>query len=195
MRSFSTSRGNSSLFGHKDYHHALSTGASDKEILAFLDANQNLLYSGNKRGAGGLYDEIKARIPTDPGLKVDPRIGNLEQQLQASNQQLANFQSLYNQSAKTYQTNLDSLQGAVQSYQGQISGYQNQISNLDKRLTEQAAKANQFKLMDTQYVTGNDSSGVRLRRSKAAREGLNILGASGFNRKNRSQLSIKSLNP
>jgi hypothetical protein len=48
--------------------------------------------------------------------------------------------------------------------------------------------------MDTQYLTNNNASGIRLRRSKRFKSGDFALGASGLNRKNRAPLKISNVN-
>lgn len=60
---YSTGAGASSdLFGHADYQAALNSGASDQEILDFLNQRKDLLGGNNRPGGGGLYDEIQGRV-------------------------------------------------------------------------------------------------------------------------------------
>ena len=59
---------------------------------------------------------------------------------------------------------------------------------------DNAQKAKQFKQMDTQYLTNNSASGIRLRRSKKFKSGDFALGASGLNRKNRAPFKIRNVN-
>ena len=56
---FSAEYGSSAdFFGHKDYHAAKEKGASDEDILGYLDQNSSLLRGKNTKGKGGLYDQI-----------------------------------------------------------------------------------------------------------------------------------------
>jgi len=52
-----TSYGASNLFGHQDYYRALSSGQSNEQILAYIQANPNQLH-GNRYGPGELVQQI-----------------------------------------------------------------------------------------------------------------------------------------
>ena len=53
-----TNFGQGSDFGHADYQAARNEGISNKDILAWMDANSGKLEGKNAKGDGGLYDEI-----------------------------------------------------------------------------------------------------------------------------------------
>ena len=191
------------FFGHQDYYAARALGVSDRDILAHLDKNPQLLRGRNQKGGGNLYDQISANAvpdnpsmpqPQDPQLNLDPRVGDLTNQLAISNTKLENLTKAYERDAAAYQENLGFLRKDIDTYVDQISGYQDQIGRLDQRLIDQAKKAKQFKKMDTQYLTGNTASGIRLRRSRKARLGLNALGTGSLNRRNRQPLKISNVN-
>ena len=58
MRNFSSAYGASKdKFGHADYFEALKIG-TPSEIVSYLSENQGIMGSMNRRGSGGLYDEI-----------------------------------------------------------------------------------------------------------------------------------------
>jgi hypothetical protein len=132
--------------------------------------------------------------PAQPDLTVDPRIGNLEGQLQDATTDLTNLQDTYNQSNENYLTQIGGLRDQIGGYEDQIGQYQTDISDLSTQLLENARKAKQFKQMDTQYLTNNNASGIRLRRSKRFKSGDFALGASGLNRKNRAPFKISNVN-
>lgn len=191
------------FFGHQDYYVARALGITNKDILAHLDKNPQLLRGENVKGGKGLYDAIAADAvpedprypqPQDPGLTLDPRVGDLSKQLTISNTKLENLTKQYEKDAAAYQQNLGFLRKDIDSYVDQIGGYQDQIGRLDQRLLDQAKQAKQFKKMDTQYLTGNTASGIRLRRSRKARLGLNALGTGSLNRRNRQPLKISNVN-
>jgi len=141
-----------------------------------------------------LVDQILKGMPQLPELTVDPRIGTLEDSLKASNQQISNMQQSYNNRNAEYRKNIERLRGEIGGFEDQIGGYQSEIQNMSQQLIDQATKAKQFKLMDTQYLAPNNASGIRLRRSRKRKSGAFALGASGLNRKNRSPLQISSVN-
>ena len=207
----STSYGDSTeFFGGKDFAAARQLGASDQDILNFLNKNKDKLRGHHVPGGGGLYDNLKAgtidsflshllppkqTTPTPtPTLTVDPRIGDLQSALTISNERLKNLQTQFDKESQNYQTNLSSLRSDISGFESQIGGYQNQITDMSKQLVAQAEKAKQFKLMDTQYLNPNNAAGIRLKRSKKFRSGDFALGTAGLNRKNRSPLQIKSVN-
>ena len=137
---------------------------------------------------------IGDQTPTAPELTVDPRIGNLEGELETANTNLENLQNLYNTSNENYLNQVDQLRGDISGYEDQIGSYRDQVSDMSSQLLEQAQNARQFKKMDTQYLSNNTASGIRLRRSKKFRSGDFALGTSGLNRKNRSPLKISNVN-
>lgn len=141
-----------------------------------------------------IVDKILKGMPDLAALTVDPRIGTLEDSLKASNQQISNMQQAYNNTNTDYRKNIERLRGEIGGFEDQIGGYQSEIQNMSQQLIDQAAKAKQFKLMDTQYLAPNNASGIRLRRSRKRKSGAFALGASGLNRKNRSPLQISSVN-
>lgn len=196
-------------FGGKDFIAARQLGASDQDILNFLDKNKDKLRGAHVPGGGGLYDNIKAgtvdthlahllppkdTTPPTPTLTVDPRIGDLQSQLTISNDRLKTLQGQFEQQGKTYQSNLTNLRSDISGFENQIGNYQTQITDMSKQLVAQAQKAKQFKLMDTQYLNPNNAAGIRLRRSKKFKSGDFALGTAGLNRKNRSPLKINSVN-
>lgn len=57
---YSTQYGNNpSVFGHADYVEALKIG-TPSQIVSYLDERQGLMWERNRKGQGGLYDEILA---------------------------------------------------------------------------------------------------------------------------------------
>lgn len=198
------------FFGHKDYYAARDQGKTDKQIRNFLKRNPNLLGSGNKKGKEkGLYEQIvsgkanklylginkpKPTKPVDPKLTVDPRITSLEDQVTQSKATIEGLTDQLNTATQAYGSSIGTLQGQIGNYATQISNYQSQIGRLDDRLMESAKTANQIKKTDTEYLTGNRARGIRLRRSRKARLGINTLGTSSLNRKNRQSLQIGNVN-
>ena len=207
----STKRGASKkFFGHKDYYAARDQGKTDKQIRNYLKRNPTLLGSGNVRGKkGGLYDQIASgranklylginkpepAKPVDPKLKVDPRITSLENQVTESKDTIKGLTNELKTATANYGSNISTLQDQIGTYASQISNYQSQIGRLDERLMESSKTANQIKKTDTEYLTGNRARGIRLRRSRKARLGINTLGTSSLNRKNRQSLQIGNVN-
>ena len=206
-----TKRGASKIkFGHKDYYAARDEGKTDKQIRNYLKRNPTLLGSGNARGKkGGLYDQIASgkanklylginnpepTKPVNPKLKVDPQITSLQDQVNQSKATIKGLTDQLNTATQAYGSSIGTLQGQIGGYADQISNYQSQIGRLDERLMESAKAANQIKKTDTEYLTGNRASGIRLRRSRKARLGINTLGTSALNRKNRQSLQIGNVN-
>ena len=196
-------------FGGKDFVAARQLGASDQDILNWLNKNKDKLRMQNVPGGGGLYDNIKAgtvdtylahllppkdTTPPTPTHTVDPRIGDLQDELKISNDKLTALQGQFKTQGDTYQSNLKNLRSDITGFETQIGNYQNQITDMSKQLVAQAEKAKQFKLMDTQYLNPNNAAGIRLRRSKKFKSGDFALGTAGLNRKNRSPLKINSVN-
>lgn len=191
-------------FGHQDYIENRLQGVTDDQILSFLNNNRSLLREQNRQGqADGLYEQIlNNRVPnapdfpepSTPELTLDPRIGDLQSQLGESNRKIGQLTSAYNASTKSYNDQLKLMQGNIEGYVKQIGGYQDQINMMDKRLLEQAKNAKQFKKMDTKYLLNNKAAGIRLKRTKKSRLGLNTLGTSGLNRRNRGPLNISNVN-
>lgn len=190
-------------FGHQDYIENRLQGASDDQILSFLNANRSLLRERNRQGvADGLYEQILSNRVTGapdfpeptPEFTLDPRIGDLQAQLGESNRRISDLTTAYDASTKSYNDQLKLMQGNIEGYVKQIGGYQDQINMMDKRLLEQAKNAKQFKKMDTKYLLNNKAAGIRLKRTKKSRLGLNTLGTSGLNRRNRGPLKISNVN-
>lgn len=197
-------------FGHKDYYAARDQGKTDKQIRNYLKRNPTLLGSGNARGKKkGLYEQIvsgranklylgikqpKPTKPVDPKLTVDPQITSLQDQVSKSQDTIKGLTNQLNTATQAYDTSIDTLQGQIEGYADQISNYQSQIGRLDERLIESARAANQLKKTDTEYLTGNRARGIRLRRSRKAQLGINTLGTSSLNRKNRQSLQIGNVN-
>jgi hypothetical protein len=58
MRNFSSAYGASKdKFGHADYYEALKIG-TPSEVVSYLSENQGIMGDMNKRGSGGLYDQV-----------------------------------------------------------------------------------------------------------------------------------------
>lgn len=209
----STAAGASSqYFGHKDYYAAKNKGFSDRDILQYLDANPNVLRGNNRKGGGRLYDEISGgnfssnddgmlRNQQSPNIRITPAgakggaSGSSSSGGGGSNvSDIDRLRSQFDQSSLNYQNDITSLRNQVGNYQGQISSYQDQIRALDSRLLEQSRLAKQFQQMDTRYLSNNQASGIRLRRSKRAKAGMNAMGTSALSRRNRRQLSIGNVN-
>jgi len=58
MRNFSSAYGASKdKFGHADYYEALKIG-TPSEVVSYLSGNQGIMGEMNRRGSGGLYDEV-----------------------------------------------------------------------------------------------------------------------------------------
>ena len=181
-------------YGHADYQDSIGRGATNQQILDYLDQRPDLLFERNRKGVqGGLYEHILGRIPKSE-QKIDPQIADLQNQLTASKTELQGFKDRFDDNQRNYTNQIASLRSNLGNYTSQISNYQDQISRLDQRLLEQTRKANQFKNMDTQYLTGNKAAGIRLRKSRKRRLGISSLGTASLNRKNRPQLQIGNVN-
>ena len=141
-----------------------------------------------------IIENITNTQPDPPELTVDPRIGNLQGAIQTANTNLQNLQDTFNESNQRYQTQIEGLRGDISGYEQQIGDYRGQIDDMSNRLLEQAQNARQFKRMDTEYLSNNTASGIRLRRSKKFRSGDFALGTAGLNRRNRSPLQISNVN-
>ena len=64
-------------FGMADLMGNRKAGFSDRQIMAFLDANPNVLRGGNVKGAqGGLYETLKAGLPPEPKDPTNLMIGS-----------------------------------------------------------------------------------------------------------------------
>jgi len=64
-------------FGHADLMGNRKAGFTDRQIMAFLDANPNKLRGGNVKGAqGGLYETLKAGLPPEPRDPTNLMIGS-----------------------------------------------------------------------------------------------------------------------
>ena len=69
--------GGTDFFSRDDLIANRKGGFSDREIVAFLDANPNVLRAKNKKGAqGGLYETIKAGLPPEPRDPTNYMIGS-----------------------------------------------------------------------------------------------------------------------
>lgn len=181
-------------YGHADYEDSIGRGATNQEILDYLDRSPHLLWDRNKKGVqGGLYEHILGRIPK-ADLKIDPEISDLRNKLSIAETDLAAFKKRYDDNQTNYKGQIADLRTNIGNYTSQISNYQDQIGRLDQRLLEQARKAKQFQNMDTQYLTGNKAAGIRLRKSRKRRLGISSLGTASLNRKNRPQLQIGNVN-
>ena len=141
-----------------------------------------------------IIDEILKNQSPTPELTIDPNIGNLQSEVQTANTNLQNLQNTFNESNQRNQTQIEGLRGDITGYEQQIGDYRGQIDDMSNRLLEQAQNARQFKRMDTEYLSNNTASGIRLRRSKKFRSGDFALGTAGLNRKNRSPLQISNVN-
>ena len=154
---------------------------------------------GGTTGGGTLdlksiIEDILGDQSNSTEFTVDPNIGNLQNAVQTANTNLQNLQNTFNESNQTYLTQIEGLRGELSGYEKQIGDYRGQIDDMSNRLLEQAQNARQFKRMDTEYLSNNTASGIRLRRSKKFRSGDFALGTSGLNRKNRSPLQISNVN-
>lgn len=199
-------------FGGQDYIANRNAGVSDAEILQFLQQNPGRLRGRHQIGGGGIYDQIKSgTVPShltqyinlpdeapevvDPGLTVDPRIGELEGLVGNQSTQITNLTNQIKQNTANYNERIGNLQSLLASNANQITNYQSQIGQLDQRLLEQARQAKQIKKTDTEYLSGNKALGIRLRRSRKARLGIGAaLGTAALNRKNRQALQIGNVN-
>lgn len=141
-----------------------------------------------------IIENITNNSPATPELTIDPNIGNLQNAVQTANTNLQNLQNTFNESNQRYQTQIEGLRGDISGYEQQIGDYRSQIDDMSNRLLEQAQNARQFKRMDTEYLSNNTASGIRLRRSKKFKSGDFALGTAGLNRKNRSPLKISNVN-
>lgn len=141
-----------------------------------------------------IVENIANNSPVTPELTVDPKIGNLQRKVKSANTNLQNLQNTFDKSNLEYQTQIGDLREDISGYKEQIGDYRGQIDEMSDRLLEQAQNARQFKQMDTEYLSNNTASGIRLRRSKKSRSGGFALGTAGLNRKNRSPLKISNVN-
>ena len=128
MSTYSTQYGvNDEFFGHADYYEAKKTGASDADILNYLEKNPQVLRGGNVSGKGGLFDEIKSSAQSSADKytgqitaaegerdrykdRVDEysrEVGNLRDQISGLNTQIGGF----NTEIADYKTKVKNLTG------------------------------------------------------------------------------------
>ena len=92
-----------------------------------------------------------------------------------------------------YLNQITNLQSTIKGLEGDVGGYQTELNTLGDRYKDMELDQAQFKTGDSQYLTNNNSRGVRLRRSK--NKNLFALGTGQFNRKNRGKnLAIGNVN-
>ena len=76
MRNFSSAYGASrDKFGHADYREALKIG-TPSEVVSFLSRNQGIMGSMNKKGSGGLYDQVLTEAMSRNAGKINALRGN-----------------------------------------------------------------------------------------------------------------------
>ena len=120
------------------------------------------------------------------------------------NQQLGGLQSSYENQIAGIQSNFEAMSGqysdqiaglrdTMSGYQNQMLGYEGQISSMADQLREAEERARQVKVTDTQYISDNTASGVRLNRSDNYNRGSFSMGAGQLNRNNRA-FSINNIN-
>ena len=133
-------------------------------------------------------EQIKAEAPNvsepETPTKTETSYNNNEALIQK-------LMGEYDNSA--YMKQINDLQSTISGLETTVGGYQTELNTLGDQYKDMDLEQAQFKAGDSQYLSGNNSRGVRLRRSK--NKNLFALGTGQFNRKNRSKnLAIGNVN-
>ena len=136
-RSFSTAYGNSDKrFGHKDYYEAKRQGASDQEILSWLDRNTHLLYEGNRKGGkGGLHDQIASAAAASAAHSSN------------NNQELTDLRAqskLHDSKIADYDKRIAEYDKKILDKDTAISGYKLQVDDLTGKYKDALATSTQY---------------------------------------------------
>ena len=92
-----------------------------------------------------------------------------------------------------YLNQITNLQSTIKGLESDVGGYQTELNTLGDKYRDMELDQAQFKTGDSQYLSNNNSRGVRLRRSR--NKNIFALGTGQFNRKNRGKnLSIGNVN-
>ena len=157
-------------FGGADYSHAIQTGHSNTEILAWLNSNMGKLSQGKKNqpGGGGLYDNIQASAQAEAAVAADQ--AKKQQENAAKQQQLDAIQ-------KSFDDKLLQMQSSMTE---QAATYEQNLSQMQNTLTAQANPQTRENVLGVKGASPYNAA-------KLDRQG--IKGSFG-----RSGLRIKSLN-
>ena len=136
-RSFSTAYGNSDKrFGHKDYYEAKRQGASDQEILSWLDRNTHLLGPGNRKGGkGGLHDQIASAAAASVAHS------------NSNNQELTDLKAaakLHDQKIADYDKRITDYDKKILDKDTEISGYKIKVEDLTGKYEDALSTSNQY---------------------------------------------------
>lgn len=183
-RSFDTSLGNSNKFGHKDYHAAKRSGASDTEIKAFLDRSPHLLWSGNAKGSGGLYDEIASSAAaskatyaaTTSDSEYKSQIADYKAKQAQHDSKIADYDkriSAFNDQLSGYKIKVDDLTGKYNTALATEKATATERDDFAKKFRDATAQYEQEKL--TADVYRNEAVNYQLQgvRSGATAGGAN----------------------
>lgn len=92
-----------------------------------------------------------------------------------------------------YLNQISALQSTIKGLESDVGGYQTELNTLGDKYRDMELDQAQFETGDSQYLSGNNARGVRLRRSR--NRNLFALGTGQFNRKNRNKnLAIGNVN-
>ena len=129
---------NPDFFGHKDYWEAKRTGASDADILEFLDSNPGVLRFGNVAGAGGLYDEVKASAKSESD--------KYQGQIDTAKGEAATYKGerdRYAERMGEYDQTISGLRDQITGYNTQIGGLQSDIEGYRGRVKDLTGQYNE----------------------------------------------------
>ena len=131
MSTFSTQYGISDeYFGHADYHEAKKAGASDQQILSYLQSNPSVLRGGNVQGKGGLFDEIKK--------SADTSSAGYQGQISAAESE----RDRYKDRIDDYSREISGLRDQITGFNTQIGGYQADIADYQNRVKDLTGQYN-----------------------------------------------------
>lgn len=162
---FSTAYGQSpDYFGGEDYKAAKASGASDSEILGWLDQNRGLLREQNVPGGGGLYDQIKAAAgtavaskPVDPAAGFEAVLGRYKEQFdrmtQSLNEAISGRGAIQSQYEKT-------LADTRAGYDRERADFQARLNSLQQQAEEATSQANQYRDEASSYQLDRLRRGV-----------------------------------
>lgn len=142
------------------------------------------------------FEEFMANFEV-PTIDIDAITDSFNQQigsLQSNYEnQIAGIQSNFEIMSGQYSDQIAGLRDTMSGYQDQMLSYEGQISSMADQLREAEERARQVKVTDTQYISDNTASGVRLNRSDNYNRGAFSMGAGQLNRNNRA-FSINNIN-
>lgn len=131
MSTFSTQYGVSDeFFGHADYNEAKKAGASDQQILSYLQSNPNVLRGGNVQGKGGLFDQVKKSADTSSAA-YQGQISTAESE-----------RDRYKDRVDDYSREISGLRDQITGYNTQIGGLQSDIENYKTRVQDLTGQYN-----------------------------------------------------